>query len=174
MKKVIVLLTVAMFASVANAATWDIRVNGGAWDGGSVGPSDIITLVFNEPVSGFGGFGDFTANVSLGEYQADTLGFHPGPWVLAPFGSVTPQGGGFDVYAAASGFPAPTGDIMWLDFHVPEVEESTEIVISHVLGSWNNVFPPGAVADLVLHVTPEPTTIALLGFGALALLRRRK
>lgn len=174
MKKVIVFLTVIAIASVANAATWDITVNGNPWGGEDVLPSDIIGVTFVEDVVGSGGFGDFTANVSDGAYVQDSLAFNEGPWLLTPFGQVTPADGGFDVYAAASGFPSPTGDIMWFEFHVPELPESSDIVISHVLGSWNNVFSPGVVEDVALHVAPEPMTIGLLGLGALGLLRRRK
>jgi hypothetical protein len=174
MKKVIVFLAVIAIASVANAATWEITVNGNPHDGSDVLPSDIIGVTFVDPVAGFGGFGDFTANISAGAYVQDSLGFNAGPWVLAPAGTVTPVNGGFDLYAVASGFPSPAGDIMWFEFHVPELPESSDIVISHVLGSWNNVFSPGAVEDVALHVAPEPMTIGLLGLGALGLLRRRK
>ena len=176
MKKVIVFLAVIAIASVANAATWEITVNGNPYTGQDVVESDIIGVTFVEPVSGFGGFGDFTANISAGAYVQDSLAFNAGPWVLPPAGTITPVDQGFDLYAVSSGFPSPTGDIMWFEFHVPGgLEESSDIVISHVLGSWNNVFSPGAVQDVVLHVgVPEPMTIGLLGLGALGLLRRRK
>jgi hypothetical protein len=176
MKKVAFLLAVAVCTSVASAATWEIQVNGNDHQEGqllSVG--DIVRVALYEPVEGYGGFGDFTVNVSFGQYIDDSLDFHLGPWVLPPAGSVTPVGPGFDVYAAGSGFPSPTGEIMWFEFHLHGMVDGTQIVISHDLGSWNNVFPPNALEDVVLeHYIPEPITIGLLGFGALGLMRRRR
>jgi hypothetical protein len=177
MKKVIVFLAVMAIAGAANAASVRIEVNGGAWDGqSSVAPSDIITFIFSEDVAVFGGFGDFLMGVSEGHYEADTLGFHEGPWVLAPstVDAVQPVNGGFTVFAASQGFPAPTGDIMWFDFHVPELPDSSIIDITHLQGNWNNLFPDNLFAPIRLHVTPEPMTIGLLGLGGLALLRRRR
>jgi hypothetical protein len=175
MKKVGFVLIVVIFAGSAGAATWEVLQNGNPYSTGMhFLPSDIFRITLVEPVSGYGGFGDFTVNVSIGSYEADSLGFHAGPWVLPPAGNVTPVDAGFDVYAAGSGFPSPTGDIMWFEFHVPEgIDEGTEIVISHVLGSWNNVFPPDAIEDAIIRI-PEPMTIGLLAFGALGLMRHRK
>jgi hypothetical protein len=182
MKKVIVFLTVMVIVNVAEAATWNVQVNGGEYTGQDVFESDIIGVTFTEIVSGYGGFGDFAANVSVGTYIEDSSGLVNPGWIICgsgvnvlcgAFPTITPNGAGFDVYAAVSGFPSPTGDIMWFDFHVPALEASTDIVISHILGSWNNVFAPNAVADVVLHVVPEPMTFGLLCLGSLVLLRRR-
>jgi len=41
-------------------------------------------------------------------------------------------------------------------------------------GVWDNALDAAAVESVYLNGVPEPTTIALLGFGALALIRKRK
>ena len=177
MKKLVIFLLIALMANVGSAAMIDILVNGNPWTGDSVRPSDIITVTWvNTDVGVWGGFGDFLINVSNG----DQVG---GEWIhtslLLPFIEIIPKEPGYDVYMGGGGMPTPEGPIAGWEFHVPDYKQDSDlIIIDPYSGTFNNVVAiPGADDGLpyvVLHVTPEPTTIALLGLGGLFLLRRRK
>jgi hypothetical protein len=174
MKKLLALVLILAMTSVASAALVEIFVNGDPYTGQDVEGSDIITFLFSEDAMVFGGFGDLQLNVDHGDYVADSAWINPGFTVIPGDIAVQPVGDGFDVFVYGQGFPAPTGDLMGFDFHVPyDLEESALITISHVAGNWNNLLPGQLMDDIVLHVVPEPMTIALLGLGGLFLRRRR-
>ncbi len=179
MKKLLVFLTILAMAGVANAAVIDILVNGGEWTGEDVKPSDIITVIWvNDLAYQYGGFGEFTINVSNGDYVADTGYINP----ALSLGSiaVTPKdGGGMDVLLTGTAMPLPEDILASWDFHVPEYKvESDYIIIDPVLGPYMSVYaapgPDDNLPYVVLHVIPEPMTIALLGLGGLFLVRRRR
>lgn len=178
MKKLTIFLAIVLIANVGNAALLDILVNEVTWTGDAVAPSDIITVTWiNDEGAGiWGGFGDFTINVSNGDEMANA-------WVdqslMLPGITITPKTEGFDVFITGSGMPMPEGPVAGFDFHVPDYkQESDYIMIDPMLGTWfSRVASPGPGDELpyiVLHVVPEPTTIGLLGLGALALIRRRR
>ena len=94
--------------------------------------------------------------------------------LFPPSVNPNPQGG-FEVVVGAA---VPAGYLpgaLWsLEFHVPgDLQPSETIVIEHTAGSYNGVYPPNVLPTVVLHVIPEPMTIALLGLGGLLLHRRR-
>jgi hypothetical protein len=108
---------------------------------------------------------------------------------LMPNAGLVVNSGGVLFTGAKSGIftyfdpPAPAYTVMYsFEFHVPEVQASTEITIYDVAykdykGYIGGDLQQGLVfddaTDAVIHVTPEPMTIALLGIGGL-FLRRRK
>jgi hypothetical protein len=72
----------------------------------------------------------------------------------------------------------PNGTLLgWIEFHVPDVDASTIITIRAANFRIHNAFNitltnyDGPEA-LLLHVAPEPMTMALLGLGGLFLRRR--
>jgi len=179
MKKLIVFLAIALMANISSAARIDLLVDDVPWTGEDVKPSDIITVTWvNDEGPGiWGGFGDFTINVSNGDLYEGT------GWILStlmlPGITITPKTEGYDVFITGSGMPMPEGDIAGWTFHVPDYkEESDYIIIDPVLGMWfMDVATPGpddGLPYVVLHVIPEPMTIALLGLGGLFLVRRRR
>jgi hypothetical protein len=172
MKKLLVMFVVLGMASMASAAvTVDVHVNGQQWDGSSsVSPSDIVSVWYFESANPFsGGFTGFNLNVSDGDYVADSLGVLGG----ALFGGLnaTDATNGFDIGGAASYFNADTaGGIVHFEFHVPNLPDSSVILIRQTAGTWGG----GDFPSTDIHVTPEPVTMSMLGLGGLALLRRRR
>jgi len=68
-------------------------------------------------------------------------------------------------------------NVVWFEFHIPELPWSTIITIDATGRTWKDVFDDPLSMTyggaLEIHVVPEPMTIALLGIGGL-FLRRRK
>jgi hypothetical protein len=178
MKKLLVFLTVLVVSGVANGVVMDILVNGQPWQGEDVKGSDIITVLWiNDMEYQYGGFGSFTINVSNGDYVADSGYINP----ALSLGSitVTPKDPGHDVLLTGSQMPLPVDVMASWEFHVPDYKvDSDYIIIDPVSGAWLGVYaspgPDDNLPYVVLHVIPEPMTIALLGLGGLFLLRRRK
>lgn len=184
MKKFLVLLVFGM-ASVAWAVP-SFRVDpADAKD--HYMPSDIITIqiVDNNPINNLGFMVDSITDNTGGDpigTAAEPQLFNSTykfdyPGVLNDFGQLV-------VWAAGSaGNALPNTMLYSFEYHVPIVPASTYIEIQ---SDWDDVdfFIPkfdyvnstsyiGAVTPLVIHVIPEPATIALLGLGGL-LLKRRK
>jgi len=76
-----------------------------------------------------------------------------------------------------------TGMLYAFEYHVPDVPESTLISIGSFDGPpyWMPLIDflggssyEGPLGELIIHVVPEPATIALLGLGGLFFARRRK
>ena len=181
MKKLLVFLTVLVVAGVANGAIIDILVNGQPWTGGDVRPSDIITVTFINDIGGnWGGFGDFTINVSNGDLYEGTEWIDGVKLPMAAFIMLTPNAEGYDALMGGSAFgETPTGPLAGWEFHVPDYKlESDYIIIDPISGSFDGVGalpgPDDPFPYIVIHVVPEPMTVALLGLGGLFLLRRRK
>jgi hypothetical protein len=183
MKKLLVFLTVLAVAGVANGAVIDILVNGADWIGQDVEPSDRIKVTWRNDVAGVygGGFGAFQISVSNGDYYEGTGWVNTTALPVLPGITVTATDPGHNVYLTGGTYmEVPTGDMASWEFHVPDYKvESDYIIIDPYAGSWNSVYAyPGEGADqfpyIVLHVIPEPMTIALLGMGGLFLLRRRR
>jgi hypothetical protein len=184
MKKLTFFLAIALItviANVGNAAVIDILVNDLAWQGEQVRPSDIITVTFvNDDGTQWGGFGDFTINVSNGDLYEGTGWVDTVALPMAAFIMITPKTEGYDVLIGGSAFGAtPAGPLAGWEFHVPDYkQESDYIIIDPISGSFDGVGaipgPDDPFPYIVLHVIPEPMTVALLGLGGLFLLRRRK
>jgi len=179
MKKLMIFLAIALMANAASAALLELTVNDQPWTGQDVGPSDIITVVWNNDVAGqYGGFGALTINHSNGEQAGDAW---VDPRFVYPLITIVPlpPPEGFDVIITGGGYPTPTGPLAGWTFHVPDYKEASDIIIiDPVSGAFNNVYavpgPDDGLPYVELHVTPEPMTIALLGLGGLLLVRRRK
>ena len=184
MKKLTIFLVIALIGNICSAAYIDILVNEQAWTGGNVAPSDLITVLYGNatPYVYGGSFGAYNINVSNGEYVPDSGWLHSA-LSITPSMTATPMTeGGFDLYVTGGSLGVmPEEIVMSFVFHVPDYKvESDTIIIDPTTGFFPTTSNYAAVGGddghpyIVLHVTPEPTTIALLGIGALSLLRRRR
>jgi hypothetical protein len=178
MKKLLALVLVLAMAQTASAVTMQILVNGEPWTGDSVRPSDYITyslhvtpLTLPQPIP----LGSLIT-VDHGDLQTHWL--HPGKglgtWPVVTY----PLGDGFSIGGSATWFPGTpgtdaTGKAIEIVFHVPDDMQDSDYITITAVGAfgadrWEQI------GDAVIHVVPEPTTIALLGLGGLCLLRRRR
>jgi hypothetical protein len=174
MKKLLALVLVLAMAQWASAVTMEVLVDGEPWDGGSVEPSDYITLMLvttpgttPQPI----GVGS-SVTVSDGDLQAN--------WILPGYFGNWPQitdplGRGFSIGGNATWMPGTVtadGIFVTIEFHVPDDMQSSD----YIAIDWVGMYGAEPLEQLsgVIHVVPEPTTIALLGLGGLCLLRRRR
>jgi hypothetical protein len=181
MKKLLVLALVLVFASAASAGfLMEILVNGAPYQGESVFPSDIITVsvLSDGPVTFMGQASLDVSNADDWAEIYDDGTVNPGNWLAAGL-DLFPTSTGVEAQFNGATFiaPFPGGLIYTFEFHVPDLEPSTIIVIDALHGDWDGLDAiPGMEDQLpyaAIHVIPEPMTIGLLGLGGL-LLRRRK
>jgi hypothetical protein len=201
MKKLFVLVLVLAISSMATAAQVDLEIIAGPDPQGeyqgapSYMPSDTITIALvgsgfddsgSNPTAAFGGLkiatvttngGGTGGNPDLhtdlkggGLYYVGTTVNSGGVLIQTIQGSVAM--GDFD------GVPNEE-DAWWFEFHVPDADYSTIIVIDLTGLVIEDAFANDITSSvtyggaLEIHVVPEPMTIALLGLGGL-FLRRRK
>ena len=181
MKKLLVLILVLAFASAASATNAWFEVDPDDPDGADgYQYSDILTI---NVIADFD-MGSFTiGSIDATAGTAEGLPtINPTMDLMRKFGTLTNSGGVLITGPVGAGIltlyfpPLPAGEIICsFEFHVPDVDPSTEITISDS-GFVSFLYLGEEVSDmtdLVIHVTPEPMTIALLGLGGL-FLRRRK
>jgi len=173
MKKfMMIILAVALVASVASAATMNITGSTAALPD-QTKPGDTLTMNWFDNSEVYGGFGDVIINVSQGNFVS--AAYANIGWLLKADPVVTVNGAGFDIAIGASAFPIPanTGNIFTLVFTVPTTAAAqSKVNIAVTTGGYNQMF--GAdLPSASLTVVPEPVTLVLLGLGGL-FLRRRK
>ena len=178
MKKLLIFSLVLAMASVVSAATViDIDVNGVAWAGDDVKPSDIISVTISDDEV-HSGYLETLLSFSNGDYEDETFVMDGVGWLIYG-GQINDQTEGFDAYFNGSVLmPRAADDVYTLDFHVPNYKEASDwIIIDATGGTWDGITAAAGDADglpyVAIHVIPEPATIVLLGLGGL-LLRRRK
>jgi hypothetical protein len=188
MKKILSVFLVLAIASVASAeAVWFEVDEADAKD--HYAPSDIITInVYADFDVGSLYIGAIASNGGTAEATGD---LHPMLNLLPDTGTIINEGGilisivtGSINYMAP---PAPALEILYsFEFHVPDVPESTYLIIDDYTDygttppTYTSVSDPTGymiiisdMTEAVIHVIPEPMTIVLLGLGGL-FLRRRK
>lgn len=192
MKKVLVLLTVLAMTSVASAVTTvDLIIN--SLNGEAIDPVKEITIgesdwinfdiVYSSTdgktwlamdlvvtVDGLG-----TLDVSEATYPTGwDPGFHYPPREIIPGKSYEFGEGNFNGYAG----PVLIDHLL---LHCDLGDPANDVFVSVGLGSafgGSALLPdystPDEFSGIVIHNVPEPMTVALLGLGGLALLRRRR
>ena len=180
MKKLMVLMLVLGMASLANASII-LSVNGDpAPDQITLFPSDWITidmhLTAGENITGY----DVAFVLSNAQAAFDWSGI-TFPTVFDLPGAVVPVPTPQNVRVTASQIfsPAIPGPLVLVDELLLHCEEETDVVLNLVVMGTTRIdggdIPVGTILDTItIHQVPEPATIALLGLGGLALLRRRK
>jgi hypothetical protein len=153
-------------------------------------PSDWITIEVHDDMINPPGVAGFMIDCITDNTGGIVLGMAGEPQVFntafttAFPGTLNVSNQLLEYVSASVGVGNPTTGLLYsFEYHVPDVPESTYIEIQT---DWDNqtwwipwfdygdeTHYEGAVTSVVLHVIPEPATIALLGFGGL-LLRRRK
>lgn len=180
MKKVLVLLVILATASMAHAAfdpTLQILVNGNPWTGDDVAASDIITVLFVDvgDTTAPGSFSVYNMDAGPAEYVADSWMYNLPAGLLGGSLSLTDNGTSVNVAGGAlfgPTTPMPEGGVLFgYEFHVPDDMGDSDTILITQSGAYGGV--DLSQIGVTLH-TPEPATIALLGLGALSLLRRRK
>ena len=182
MKKLVFMCVLALAGSVFATGSLVIMVGDVEWDGISdVKPSDIITVMVVEDTVYPGSFGfGFQITVSDGDYIEDSLYVMPGG-MMGTFTLETVTGGGMVVSGSTSWFPGPDysqppynlpgPELSW-SFHWPTYMQPSDCIYIDLVGIYGD---QQNMSDwsTVLHVIPEPMTVALLGLGGLFLRRRR-
>jgi hypothetical protein len=174
MKRVLALLIVCAMASAASAATVEILRNGEALVGSEVEASDLIQIrLIDDGSDGTATqvLGNSAINVSTSDSYSHTFYAPPsmGGWTF------TPAGDGYTSIGAGTWFGGqlPQDGIFFThEFHITG-EFSDEVLVDYDI-VYSRITDQTGSGQLLLHVVPEPTTIALLGIGALSLLRRRR
>jgi hypothetical protein len=184
MKKLLSMFLVLTMASFASAAIV-IEVDDSDLE---VRPSQVVEIVVYSDTDITMGNGLLQSILSASNGQAIDWWTEETGWMIAPGGGDMTQYGdppmydGFDflVNNMAGTTPFPAYAVIYsILFHVPEYkQESDYIIIDPTSGTWDGI--PADIGDgdglpyIVLHVVPEPMTVALLGLGGLFLIRRRK
>lgn len=183
MKNVLSLLIILAVGSVATAGTATLEILNPQE---SYLPSDIVVI---------GIMGTDATQVKVGSITTDSGGTAQGPWAvnagfdwamfLAP-GTVVNDGTTLITGMNGNinfGSPPVEGVLASFEFHVPELQESSIIIIDDFLDAAGGISTSVLFSDntsvtdlnpVEIHVIPEPMTIGLLGLGALGLLRRRR
>ena len=174
MKKLLALVLILAMASAASASIVVITVNGEDYTGQDVEGSDVIQIILMDTVNTQ--LQNINPGTTISVDNADTYSHTFATGGMFPSSVFTVEGDGY-TWAGNVGYmfvAMPADDIVFVnEFHVPDgLEFSTEINIEWTI-SYMTDEPMPYSGSAILHVVPEPMTIALLGLGGLFLRRRR-
>lgn len=176
MKKLLALLLVLGVASVANAALV-LSVDGDtSQDEIIINEGATVTIgVCNTDAGGYIAYLGF-GYVSEGGFELSGPIYLGPPGYIPPIYPLPPEPIIYDdviYYELGFGIPPepftefPPG--IWITFDLTCMSAGVDVFVELWDSSWSVV-----VDTLIIHQVPEPMTIALLGFGGLLVLRRRR
>jgi hypothetical protein len=198
MKRILSLILVLAIGSVASAASVWLEVDDSDAATSYAGSSIItINVVSDVDVTGIGqlSIGSTGGTASTPLYMDARLSALRNLGTIYNSAGILILGISGGTYTALPPVTVAAGDIIYsFEYHVPEIPDSTFLSIaawegdnpdgipyplSTSITTWEDTGGEGTFGELTdvgtldLHI-PEPTTIALLGIGALSLLRRRR
>jgi len=188
MKKLIVLLSILAIASVSNAGMITLQIS--SLDGDPIDPTDYIEIsestwvnldiIYIPDVAELVMSLDAIVSVDgLGTLDISELTF---PYDDGMNNSMVLEPGKIGEFATAKFMPGMTGiliDHILVHCDVDDPENDVFVVAgpgANFGGTYMADGSPyaGTWGGVTIHQVPEPMTVALLGLGGLALLRRRK
>ena len=195
MKKVVTLVLVLSMVSMAGAAqVWTVSGSTAVGDAGQAGievnPGDILSMVLSvtgdtasqitiNVISDGGAGGAFTSGAVNAALDQGAGGGMTMAALEAMFGSELGDDDDWAYVDAFSTATAVSADILTLGYTVGAADLGLVSITPGGLAAMGTVNSIGLLSGAVpvvgldLNVVPEPATMALLGFGAL-LLRRKK
>ncbi len=173
MKKFVALLIILAMTSMSYGAYIQITHNGEIWEGEDFAPSDILDLHLVDETNAQAQSLAALSYISATNGDEGVFAWGTGLSPMMP--TVTwdySEGAKVTFNAMMLGQDMPTDLIVLsVDIHIPDYKlASDEITISWDIGYGADK----VVGSELIHVIPEPATLALLGLGGLFLRRRRK
>jgi hypothetical protein len=188
MKKLFILLAVLAMTSVSQAAVIDIVIS--SLDGAPIDPVTEITILPSQVINMDIIYTQEQSPTLLG---LDSIVNAEGPGTLNVSDLTWPYDEGFNrtiEYVAGKSYNVSTGSFggiggtgtIMVDHVLLHCDDLGDVVVwmSPDTAGGGSIYTTGMPYDgtwgagVIVHQVPEPMTIALLGLGGLALLRRRK